>query len=107
MYYLEAAFCLIWLGALCTYLASASQQLLPTPLSKKRCWTLLPLSVVTSSYLLNMEYALVTSILICFSLLMMLWIGLILIAGHWRLKLIPVALVGAATLLLIAQLGGV
>lgn len=106
MYYIEAAFCLVWLGALCTYLASTSQQFLATSLPKKRCWILLATSIAISSYLLSMEYAVVTSILLSLGLLMVLWVCLIIMAGHWRLKLTPVAVVGAVILLLIAQLGG-
>jgi len=106
MYYIEAAFCLVWLGALCTYLASTSQQLLPSSLPKKRCWSLLAISIAISSYLLSIEYAVVTSILLSLALLMVLWLCLIFIAGHWRLKLIPVSLVGAISLLCIAQFGG-
>jgi len=107
MYYIEFAFCLVWLGALCTYLASTSQQLLPSSLPKKRSWALLVTSIAISSYFLSMEYALVTSILLCLALLMVLWICLIFIAGHWRLKLMPVSVVGVISLLLIAQFGGV
>jgi len=107
MLFIEFAFCLMWAGALCTYLSSTSQQLLVTPLSKKLCWSLLALCLAFSTYLLSTKFAVVSSLLFSTGILLMSWISIIFIAGHWKVKILPLSLYGAITLIFLAQLAGV
>jgi len=106
MFTMELAFCLIWTGALSTYLASPSQQLLKKPISKILGWGLLAIFITVSSYLLNMEFAAVTSVLFSLGVLFMSWQFIIFIAGHWKVKLSYLSCGGFITLLSLAQLGG-
>jgi len=107
MLFIEFAFCLVWVGALLTYLSSTYQQLLSSPLPKKLCWSILPICVTLSTYLLSMTFAVVSSLLFSIGILLMSWICLIFIAGHWKVKVLPLTLSGLVTLIFLAQLAGV
>lgn len=107
MLFIEFAFCLMWGGAVCTYLSSTYQQLLSSPLPKKLCWSLLPICILLSTYLLSTTFAVVSSLLFSIAILLMSWICLIFIAGHWKVKVIPLTLSGLVTLIFLAQLAGV
>lgn len=107
MYYIEIALSLMWLGALLTYLASASQQLIAQSIPKVFAWSLLCVFIGLSSYLLSYQYAMVTSLLFSLGVLLFAWIALILIAGHWRPKLLSVTSFGVVIAIIFAQFGGV
>jgi len=104
---MELAFCLVWAGALSTYLTSTSQQLLNKPISKTLGWGLLSIFLVTSSLLINTEFAIITSFLFCLGILFMSWLCIIFIAGQWKVKLFHLIGGGLISLLSLAQLGGV
>lgn len=104
---MELAFCLVWVGALSTYLASNSQQLLNNPITKKLGWGLLVVCLTVSSYLISSEFAAVTSFLFSLGILFLSWLCIIFIAGHWKIKISHLLSGGLIALLSLSQLGGI
>lgn len=107
MYYIELAFLLVWVGALCTYLSSQHQRLLTTSLPKNLCWSVLTISIALSTYLLSMAFAVVASFLFSVGILLLSWICIIFISGHWKIKLPILASTGVVSWFLLAQMVGV
>lgn len=107
MYHFETALVLMWIGALVTYLSSQSQQLTSSFIPKVFAWPLLIAFTVLSTYLLSYQYGIATSVLLNISALLLSWIALILIAGHWRLKVFPVTSLGIVIAIIFSQFGGV
>lgn len=107
MFKLEIAFILMWIGAFVTYAASEKQQLLNNPVGRNVAWGGLAITTAVSTWLISSFYAHVTSLIFSLGILMLSWIFIVLLAGHWAKKPTQVCGVGLLSLLLIAQLGGV
>ncbi len=106
MFNIAFALGLMWLGALTTYLSSEKQQLVSKPLPIIRAWLVLFICIAGSSYFLSNIYAPLTSVIFSFGALMLSWIVLILLGGHWRMKFYPVSFGGFLFLMCVAQFGG-
>lgn len=107
MFNLEIAFVLMWIGAFVTYAASEKQQLLSSPIERNVAWGSLAVITAVSTWLISSFYAPVTSLIFSLGILMLSWIFIVLLAGHWTKKPTQVCGAGVLSLLLIAQLGGV
>ncbi|MGB1296777.1 MAG: hypothetical protein ACPG8A_00815 [Psychrobium sp.] len=107
MFNLEIAFILMWIGAFATYVASEKQQLLTSPIGRNVAWSGLVMTTFVSTWLMSAFYAPVTSLIFSLGILMLSWIFIVILAGHWAKKPMQVCSTGVLSLLLIAQLGGV
>ena len=103
---MEFAVLAIWIASLITYLSSPSQQIIKAPLNKKTTWPAFIALLSVSNYLFNQYFSLSISLLISLASLMLMWIAIILLTGHHRLKLLPFSVIGSVVVVSLVQLGG-
>jgi len=98
---------LSWFACLGTYLSSDKQKLLNKPLAKKQSWLFSSISLLVTWYLATYAYSITTAFLYVLSLMMLSWIVIIVLRGHWRYSSTSFALGGAALLLALLNLGNI
>jgi hypothetical protein len=100
------AIIILWLGCLVAFLGSDQQKLLTTHLNKKISWTICTAFIVISWLLFSNVYSSVTAALLILSFVMVMWLVIIFVQGHFSIKLLPFTLYGSAISAAFVQLGG-
>ena len=103
---MEVAALLIWAACLITYLASQPQKLLKKPIVKTVAWPIFAILVTLGCYMFSRHYLPTASIMLTVSLGMLMWGVLVLALGHLKIKLMPVSLFGAFSMVSLMQMGG-
>lgn len=103
---MAVAIILLWLGCLMAFLGSDQQKLLTTTPSKKITLTAFSVLLIISWLLFCGFYSGITAALLILSLVMVMWLTIIFVQGHFSIKLLPFALYGSVVSAALVQLGG-
>ena len=102
---LNLAIILSWFACLATYLSSGKQSLLAQSLPKTPTWILSTAALLLACYLATSVHSITTACLYVLCLVMLSWIAIILLKGHWRYGASSFALSGVTLLLALLNLG--
>ena len=103
---MAVAIILLWLGCLIAFLGSEQQKLLTTTPSKKITLPAFSASLIISWLLFCNYYSGISAALLILLLVMVMWLGIIFVQGHLKIKLLPFALYGSVISTALVQLGG-
>lgn len=96
----------VWFASLVSYVSSPAQGLLKDPINKQLGWSLFTALMFVSFYVFIQHFSLSISLLMSLACLMLMWISIVLLTAHLRIKLLPFLIGGSFFVILLVQLGG-